>query len=218
MPIRPSDCDGRPFRNGERVATMVIYCDIPKVGGATNFMNSGIVRASVWIEFLRVLCIHCLSWRVIDLCHNFCSSVKHIKPKRYGATFFSYIDPDTMVVDDGWVLCQLLRFLHMLRWLNNMTLFNRLTQHSGCPVLEGEKRIVTQWVRLGVDEENPWDSFDTCEWEVECWCFWYCLFFFWCKNSCCIFLLDSIKWVSNTQSPRTSNRCIVAKNGETSKS
>ena len=47
MPIRPSDCDGRPFRNGERVATMVIYCDIPKVGGATNFMNSGIVRASV---------------------------------------------------------------------------------------------------------------------------------------------------------------------------
>ena len=41
--------------------------------------------------------------------------------------------------------------------------FNRLTQHSGCPVLEGEKRIVTQWIRLGVSEETPWDSFDTCE-------------------------------------------------------
>ena len=35
------------------------------------------------------------------------------------------------------------------------------TEHSGCPVFEGEKKIVTQWIRLGVDEENPWDSFNT---------------------------------------------------------
>ena len=35
------------------------------------------------------------------------------------------------------------------------------TEHSGCPVYEGEKKIVTQWVRLGVDQENPWDSFNT---------------------------------------------------------
>ena len=35
------------------------------------------------------------------------------------------------------------------------------TEHSGCPVYEGTKRIVTQWVRLGVDSENPWDSFNT---------------------------------------------------------
>ena len=63
----------------------------------------------------------------------------HIKPKKYAATFFSYIDPKTMIVDDG------------------------LTQHSGCPVFEGEKKIVTQWIRLGVDEETPWDSFDTRE-------------------------------------------------------
>ena len=97
------DCDGRPFREGERVATMVIYCDTPQLGGATNFMNAGI----------------------------------HIKPTKYAATFFSYIDPITMNVDDG------------------------LTQHSGCPVWEGTKRIVTQWIRLGVDEENSWDTFDT---------------------------------------------------------
>ena len=63
----------------------------------------------------------------------------HIKPKKHAATFFSYINPETMIMDDG------------------------LTQHSGCPVLEGEKRIVTQWIRLGVDEENPWDSFNTRE-------------------------------------------------------
>jgi hypothetical protein len=30
-----------------------------------------------------------------------------------------------------------------------------------CPVIEGTKRIVTQWIRLGVSEEDPWDSFDT---------------------------------------------------------
>ena len=35
------------------------------------------------------------------------------------------------------------------------------TEHSGCPVFEGEKKIVTQWIRLGVDTENPWDSFNT---------------------------------------------------------
>jgi hypothetical protein len=35
------------------------------------------------------------------------------------------------------------------------------TEHSGCPVYEGEKKIVTQWIRLGVDEANPWDSFNT---------------------------------------------------------
>lgn len=35
------------------------------------------------------------------------------------------------------------------------------TEHSGCPVYEGEKKIVTQWIRLGVDDENPWDSLNT---------------------------------------------------------
>lgn len=35
------------------------------------------------------------------------------------------------------------------------------TEHSGCPVYSGEKKIVTQWIRLGVDDENPWDSFNT---------------------------------------------------------
>jgi hypothetical protein len=51
--------------------------------------------------------------------------------------FFSYIDPETRVTDNGF------------------------TEHSGCPVFEGEKKIVTQWIRLGVDKENPWNSFNT---------------------------------------------------------
>mmetsp|Transcript_4425 Transcript_4425/g.6764 ORF Transcript_4425/g.6764 Transcript_4425/m.6764 type:complete len:456 (+) Transcript_4425:3-1370(+) len=68
---------------------------------------------------------------------NFRNSAIHVVPERGSATFFSYIDPNTMIMDDGF------------------------TEHSGCPVIEGEKKIVTQWVRYGVDQENPWDSFNT---------------------------------------------------------
>lgn len=85
------------------MATMVMYCDLPTVGGSTNFRNSYV----------------------------------HVKPQKYNAVFFSYIDPETKLMDKGF------------------------TEHSGCPVYEGIKRIVTQWVRLGVDEENPWSSFNT---------------------------------------------------------
>jgi hypothetical protein len=97
------DCNGMDFRTGNRVATMVMYCETPEMGGATNFRNAGI----------------------------------HVVPEYGSATFFSYIDPDTMKMDD------------------------KLTEHSGCPVIHGEKKIVTQWVRYGVDDENPWDSFNT---------------------------------------------------------
>uniref|UniRef100_A0A7S3L8G7 Fe2OG dioxygenase domain-containing protein n=1 Tax=Amphora coffeiformis TaxID=265554 RepID=A0A7S3L8G7_9STRA len=68
---------------------------------------------------------------------NFRNSGVHIKPEVGNAIFFSYIDPKTLIMDTGF------------------------TEHSGCPVFEGEKKIVTQWIRLGVDEENPWDSFNT---------------------------------------------------------
>eukprot|EP00584_Thalassiosira_punctigera_P011839 CAMPEP_0172548106 /NCGR_PEP_ID=MMETSP1067-20121228/17488_1 /TAXON_ID=265564 ORGANISM="Thalassiosira punctigera, Strain Tpunct2005C2" /NCGR_SAMPLE_ID=MMETSP1067 /ASSEMBLY_ACC=CAM_ASM_000444 /LENGTH=440 /DNA_ID=CAMNT_0013335293 /DNA_START=289 /DNA_END=1611 /DNA_ORIENTATION=+ len=103
MPHCDGDCNGLDFKPGNRMATIVMYCEMPKVGGATNFRNSGV----------------------------------HIKPKQYSATFFSYIDSVTMKMDDGF------------------------TEHSGCPVVEGEKKIVTQWVRLGVDDKNPWNSFNT---------------------------------------------------------
>eukprot|EP00550_Attheya_septentrionalis_P012299 CAMPEP_0198302732 /NCGR_PEP_ID=MMETSP1449-20131203/56265_1 /TAXON_ID=420275 /ORGANISM="Attheya septentrionalis, Strain CCMP2084" /LENGTH=467 /DNA_ID=CAMNT_0044005177 /DNA_START=311 /DNA_END=1714 /DNA_ORIENTATION=- len=68
---------------------------------------------------------------------NFRNSGLHIVPEMGSATFFSYIDPDTRIMD------------------------RQFTEHSGCPVLVGEKKIVTQWIRLGVDNENPWDSFNT---------------------------------------------------------
>mmetsp|Transcript_13032 Transcript_13032/g.24895 ORF Transcript_13032/g.24895 Transcript_13032/m.24895 type:complete len:466 (-) Transcript_13032:352-1749(-) len=103
MPHCDGDCNGLDFKPGNRMATIVMYCDVPEVGGATRFRNSNI----------------------------------HIRPKKYAATFFSYIDPVSMKMD------------------------NQFTEHSGCPVVEGEKKIVTQWVRLGVDDENPWNSFNT---------------------------------------------------------
>lgn len=52
----------------------------------------------------------------------------------HSAVFFSYIDVETKEIDSGF------------------------TEHSGCPVYEGDKKIVTQWIRLGVDEDHPWDS------------------------------------------------------------
>jgi hypothetical protein len=98
------ECDGLPHKDGGRVATMVMYCDIEgMVGGATNFQNAGVF----------------------------------VKPELGAAAFFSYMDPVTKLQETGF------------------------TSHSGCPVIEGTKKIAVHWMRIGVDEENPWDSFNT---------------------------------------------------------
>lgn len=97
------ECTGMPHKLGTRMATMVLYCTVPEVGGHTNFRNAGV----------------------------------HVKPQAGTGIFFSYVDPEARLMDNGF------------------------TEHSGCPVFEGEKKIVTQWIRLGVDTENPWDSFNT---------------------------------------------------------
>lgn len=68
---------------------------------------------------------------------NFRNSGVHVKPEPGNAIFFSYIDPVARIMDTGF------------------------TEHSGCPVYEGQKKIVTQWIRLGVSSEDPWDSFNT---------------------------------------------------------
>lgn len=58
-----------------------------------------------------------------------------VKPKKGMATFFSYKGPD-----------------------GKMDIAH--TEHSGCPVLEGEKWITTMWMREGVTKEDPWGNFD----------------------------------------------------------
>jgi hypothetical protein len=97
------DCDGLPHKTGGRIATMVMYCNVPELGGATNFQNSNVF----------------------------------VKPELGAAAFFSYMDPVTKIKEPGF------------------------STHSGCPVIEGTKRIAVQWMRLGVDKENPWNSFNT---------------------------------------------------------
>jgi hypothetical protein len=61
----------------------------------------------------------------------------HVKPKVGSAAFFSYMNPESRLMDTGW------------------------TTHSGCPVIEGTKRIVVHWMRVGVSAETPWDSLNT---------------------------------------------------------
>ena len=68
---------------------------------------------------------------------NFQNAAVHVKPTVGEAIFFSYIDPHTKQTDFG------------------------LTSHSGCPVYMGEKKIAVQWLRYGVDAENPWTNLNT---------------------------------------------------------
>jgi 2OG-Fe(II) oxygenase superfamily len=104
MPHCDGDCTNTPHKTGGRVATMVMYCDVPDPGnGATNFQQANV----------------------------------YIKPTLGAAVFFAYMNPHTGIHDEGF------------------------TTHSGCPVRGGIKRIAVQWMRVGVDKENPWDSFDT---------------------------------------------------------
>lgn len=94
-------CDGRPHNSGGRVATTVLYCMEPGVGGGTTFS-----RADVFV-----------------------------RPRAGSAVWFSYMGADG-VMDNG------------------------LTEHGGCPVVEGEKWIAAQWMRLGVTTDDSWENYD----------------------------------------------------------
>ena len=58
-----------------------------------------------------------------------------VKPKKNLAAFFSYIGEDGRM-DDGY------------------------TEHSACPVTQGEKWIAVFWMREGVSLQDPWTTFD----------------------------------------------------------
>jgi hypothetical protein len=103
LPHCDGNCNGKPHVFATRVASMVLYCDVPIRGGATNFQNVGI----------------------------------HIHPTKNAGLFFSYMNPKTMMMDHGY------------------------TTHSGCPVYDGIKRIVTEWMRVGVTEDVPWNAYNT---------------------------------------------------------
>jgi hypothetical protein len=68
---------------------------------------------------------------------NFNQANVHVKANKGSAIFFSYMDPIEKIMDYGF------------------------TTHSGCPVFSGEKKIVTQWVRYGVNASVPHSSYNT---------------------------------------------------------
>jgi hypothetical protein len=59
-----------------------------------------------------------------------------LRPSLGMAVFYTYIDPDADMMDDGFA------------------------QHSMCPVVKGSQRVVTLKMRRGVDAEHPWQSFE----------------------------------------------------------
>eukprot|EP01039_Chlorochromonas_danica_P009274 gene9274-10239_t len=97
MPHCDGACEGRSVGPGARIATAVLYCKEPELGGGTSF-----TKADVFV-----------------------------KPKRLAAAFFSYMGVDE-IMDLGF------------------------TEHSGCPVIKGEKFIATFWMRAGVSSSNPY--------------------------------------------------------------
>ena len=58
-----------------------------------------------------------------------------VNPKEGEAVFFSYVGADN-TYDRG------------------------LSEHSGCPIRKGRKLVVTQWLRKGVDHNDPHSNYD----------------------------------------------------------
>ena len=133
MPHCDSDCDGSEYIPGGRIATAVLYC-------------KGIHHASVYMS--TVTNIHSLSYMYPFDAHsiltymNFLTTYAHVypctllytvaeeggattftksdlfvKPSNGSATFFAYRGPDNKMDPEA------------------------LTEHSGCPVTQGEKWI-----------------------------------------------------------------------------
>ena len=59
-----------------------------------------------------------------------------VAPRAGDAVFFSYLDAASGRMDVGHTL------------------------HSGCPVVEGDKWVLTLWFRKGVSAAEPWERFD----------------------------------------------------------
>mmetsp|Transcript_11244 Transcript_11244/g.17380 ORF Transcript_11244/g.17380 Transcript_11244/m.17380 type:complete len:442 (+) Transcript_11244:127-1452(+) len=83
-------CVGDTYAQGDRIATMTVYCQIPEKGGATTFRNNGI----------------------------------HVKASKGTGLFYTYMDPVKQTTDSGF------------------------TEHAECPVVKGDKIVVTQYLRL----------------------------------------------------------------------
>ena len=111
-----SECGGGRHKVGQRVATIVMYCEVPDYGGATTFTKSNVrivgeAGDAVWFTYAK------------------------ISYPEGGGT--GDVGDYSGVQDNGY------------------------SEHSGCPVYAGRKRIVTQWMRKGVGDGVEWTDYDT---------------------------------------------------------
>ena len=67
---------------------------------------------------------------------TFANARVSVKPRALDAVFFSYYDAASGTMDTGH------------------------TVHSGCPVLAGEKWVMTLWMRRGVRAGDAWSKYD----------------------------------------------------------
>ena len=93
------DCGRSQHLNGGRLATILVYCQEPEMGGATVFPSHG------------------------------GRSIK-VAPRANAALYFDY------------------------------AVNARDALHAGCPVRAGQKRVVSIFLRAGVDAEHPWTQYD----------------------------------------------------------
>jgi len=86
---------------------------------------------------VATMVMYCDTEGLVGGATNFGNSGVYVKPQVGAAAFFSYLDNETRIHETGF------------------------TSHSGCPVVEGRKRIAVHWMRIGVDKDNIWSDFDT---------------------------------------------------------
>lgn len=73
----------------------------------------------------------------------------HVQGRRGQALLFHYAgDPDLVAADPD-------------HWRAGGVTDHGFTLHTGCPVLEGKKVVITSWIRAAVSEEDPWSSYSS---------------------------------------------------------
>lgn len=75
---------------------------------------------------------------------NFQNVGIQVKPNKYSAIFVSYINPTTHTMDGSSN--------------SNGVAY---TLKRSCPLYQGKMDLITQYVRLGVDDESPWSDYDS---------------------------------------------------------
>lgn len=97
-----------------------------------------------------------------------------VKPEKGMATFFAYKGADDhmdtgftgtrpalllhLASPHGWVEATMPDLSPVIECLS--VCLSGAAEHSGCPILQGEKWISTVWMRQGVDDEHDWQNVD----------------------------------------------------------